>query len=114
MSVGVVVPLDGGQVGVVGKIDRLHQALGVLAPKTGGEGEVSQLIEDLMSLAIDRVVSTEEFASVSVVEFHADTAGSVAVASSVDQVDPSELLSVAPAVGVGPHITVLVEWSQSQ
>ena len=108
MSVGVVVPLDGGQVGVVGKIDRLHQALGVLAPQTGREGEVSQLVKDLMSLTIDRIVSTEELAGVRVVELHTDTAGCVAVTSSVDEVDPSELLGVSPAVRVGPHIAVLV------
>ena len=109
MSVGVVVPLDGGQVGVVGKIDRLHQPLGFLAPETRGEGEVSELIKDLMSLAVYRVVSTEEVPGVSVVELHTDTAGGVAVASGVDQVDPSVLLRVAPTVGVGPHIAVLGE-----
>ena len=36
-----------------------------------------------------------------------DAAGSVAVASGVHQVDPVVLLGVAPAVGVGPHVTVL-------
>ena len=107
MSEGVVVPLDGGQVGVVGQVDRLHQALGVLAPETGREGEVAEFIKDLVSLAIVGVVSTEELPSVGVVELHADTAGGVAVASSVVQVDPSELLGVSPAVRVGPHITVL-------
>ena len=109
VSVGVVVPLDGGQVGVVGKIDRVHQPLSVLAPETGREGEVSQLIKDLMSLTVERVVGTEELPSISVVELHTDTAGGVAVAASVHQVDPSELLGVAPAVWVRPHITVLVE-----
>merc|ERR1712241_269080 len=59
-----------------------------------------------MSLTIDWIVRAEKFPSVGVVELHADTAGGVTVTSSVHQVDPSELLGVAPAGGVGPHITV--------
>ena len=56
VGVGVVVPLDGGQVGVVGKVDWLQQSLRLLAPETGRDGEVAELVKDLMCLAVDWIV----------------------------------------------------------
>ena len=48
VCVGVVVPLDGDQVGVVWKVDGLHQPLAVLAPETGRDGDVAELVKYLM------------------------------------------------------------------
>ena len=41
MGVGVVVPLDGEEVGIVGKVDWRQQALALFTPETGRDGNVS-------------------------------------------------------------------------
>ena len=41
VGVGVVVPLDGEEVGIVGKVDWRQQALALFTPETGRDGNVS-------------------------------------------------------------------------
>ena len=50
VGVGVVVPLDGGQVGVVREVDRGHQPLLSLAPQTRRDGQVTKLVHHLASV----------------------------------------------------------------
>ena len=72
VGVGVVVPLDGGQVGVVREEDRLYQTLALLAPEAGRDGDVAELVEDLVRLAVDRILTTDQLASVSIIKLHAE------------------------------------------
>ena len=41
VGVRVVVPLDRQQIGIVGQVDWLHQALALFTPQTGRDGNVS-------------------------------------------------------------------------
>ena len=47
MGVGVVVPLDGDEVGVKGEEGRRHQTLLLRPPKTGRQRYVAQLVKNL-------------------------------------------------------------------
>merc|ERR550519_3345214 len=60
-----------------------------------------------MGLAIDRVVSAEQLIGVSIVQLHRNAAWSMAVACSIDQVDPVKLGGVSPAGSVVPGVTVI-------
>ena len=61
-----------------------------------------------MSVAILGIMTAQQHPSVSVIQLHADAAGGVAVARSVDQLHTSEVRdSRAPAVRVGADITIL-------
>ena len=61
-----------------------------------------------MSVAILGIMTTQEHPSVCMIQLHADTAGSVAVARSVDQLHSREVRDPgAPAVGVGADVTIL-------
>ena len=108
VSVGVVIPLDRGQVSIVWEEHRRHQTLLLLPPKTGWNGEVTLLIKHLVTLTKHRVVTAEQHPGVSVVQLHADTTGSVAVTSCVDQVDSLVVSHIgSPAVGVSSDVTIL-------
>ena len=48
VGVGVVVPLDGGEVGVVGQEDGGQQSFVLLSPETGRDGDVAELIKYLV------------------------------------------------------------------
>ena len=68
-----------------------------------------------MSVAILGIMTTQEHPSVSVIQLHADTAGSVAVARSVDQLHPSEVRDAgAPAVRVGADVTILDQVAKTE
>ena len=41
VGVGVVVPLDGEKISIVGEVDWLHQALALFTPETRRDGNVS-------------------------------------------------------------------------
>ena len=61
-----------------------------------------------MSLTILGVMAAEEHPGVGVIQLHADAAGRVAVARSVDQLNACEVRDArAPAVGVGADVTIL-------
>ncbi len=75
--------------------------------EAGRDGEVAQLVKDLMTLAVDRIVTTEELLRVRIVELHGDAAGCVAVSCRVYQVDAVVAGGVAPAARVRAHRTVL-------
>ena len=75
--------------------------------EAGRDGEVAQLVKNLMALAVDRIVTTEELLRVRVVELHGDAAGCVAVSCRVYQVDAVVAGGVAPATRVSAHRTVL-------
>ena len=70
MSVGVVVPFDGGQVGIIGQEDWCHQALIFFTPETRWDGKVALFIHDLMALAKDRIVTAQQHASVCMIKLH--------------------------------------------
>ncbi len=71
--------------------------------EAGRDGEVAQLVKNLMTLAVDRIVTTEELLRVRVVELHGDAAGCVAVSCRVYQVDAVVTRGVAPATRVRAH-----------
>jgi hypothetical protein len=75
--------------------------------EAGRDGEVAQLVKNLMTLAVDRIVTTEELLRVRIVELHGDAAGCVAVSCRVYQVDAVVTRGVAPATRVSAHRTVL-------
>ncbi len=75
--------------------------------EAGRDGQVAQLVKNLMALAVDRIVTTEELLRVRIVELHGDAAGCVAVSCRVDQVDSVVAGGVAPAARVRAHRTVL-------
>ncbi len=75
--------------------------------EAGRDGEVAQLVKNLMTLAVDRIVTTEELLRVRIVELHGDAAGCVAVSCRVYQVDSVVTRGVAPATRVIAHRTVL-------
>ena len=69
---------------------------------------INLLPAHLMSLAILGVMAAEEHPGVGVIQLHADAAGRVAVARSVDQLNAREVRDAgAPAVGVGADVTIL-------
>ena len=125
MSVGVVVSLDGCQVGVIRKVDWSQKTLLLCAPETGRDSQVAKLIHNLsttkfysapilscpahlMSVAILGIMTTQQHPSVSVIQLHADAAGRVAVARSVDKLHSREVRDAgAPAVRVGADVTIL-------
>ena len=60
VGVGVVVPLDGGQVGVEGEVDGGHQPLLRLAPQTRRDGQVAQLVHHLASVIYQQYRAANE------------------------------------------------------
>ena len=61
-----------------------------------------------MSLAIFGVMAAEEHPRVGVIQLHADAAGRVAMARSIDQLHSREVRDPgAPAVRVGADVTIL-------
>ena len=108
MSVCVVVPLDGGQVGIIGQEDRSHQTLILLTPETRRNGQVAFLIHDLMTLAKDGVVAAEQHACVSMVQLHTDAGGGMAMTSSIDKIDSFVVCYIwSPTIRIGSDVTIL-------
>ena len=61
-----------------------------------------------MSVTILGIVTTQQHPGVSVIQLHADAAGSVAVTRSIDQLHSREVRDArAPAVRVGADVTIL-------
>jgi len=107
VEVRVVVPLDGGEVGVEGEEGGGQETLLLRPIDAGGDGDVAELVHYLVGLPKGGVVGTQEFTCISIVEFHRDTARGMTVTCSVDKLHSVILVHVAPAGGALPHTAVV-------
>ena len=61
----------------------------------------------LIRLPIDWVVATEQLSSIGIEEFHGYAAGSVAMATSIDEVDPIKACCIASAFSTLAQLTLI-------
>ena len=97
VEIGVVVPLDGGQVAIEWDEGWRSQALRFRSIQTRRNSQVAKLIKNVMSFAINWVMRAKEHSCVRIVQFHGDTAWCVAMAGGIDQVYSVIPSCVSPA-----------------